>query len=105
MGAGARLDWDRMRMDPTDLSDVTGATYSYLVNGHGTPENWTGLFQPGERVRLRIINASAMTNFNVRLPGLPMRVVQCDGQNVRPACSRRLTRTRAWCRSSTRCRA
>ena len=79
-----RLDWGAMRMDPTDLSDVTGATYSYLVNGHGTPENWTGLFQPGERVRLRIINASAMTNFNVRLPGLPMRVVQCDGQNVRP---------------------
>ena len=79
-----RLDWGAMRMDPTDLSDVTGATYSYLVNGHGTPENWTGLFQPGERVRLRIINASAMTNFNLRLPGLAMTVVQCDGQHVQP---------------------
>lgn len=79
-----RLRWGAMRMDPTDLSDVTGSTYSFLVNGHGTAENWTGLFQPGERVRLRIINASAMTNFNVRLPGLPMTVVQCDGQNVQP---------------------
>jgi CopA family copper-resistance protein len=73
-----------MRMDPTDISDVTGSTYSFLVNGHGTAENWTGLFVPGEKVRLRIINASAMTNFNVRLPGLPMTVVQCDGQPVQP---------------------
>ena len=81
---GERLQWGAMRMDPTDVSDVTGSTYSFLVNGHGTAENWTGLFTPGERVRLRIINASAMTNFNVRLPGLPMTVVQCDGQNVQP---------------------
>jgi CopA family copper-resistance protein len=79
-----RVAWGAMRMDPTDVADVTGATYSYLVNGHGTAENWTGLFTPGERVRLRIINASAMTNFNVRLPGLAMTVVACDGQNVRP---------------------
>ncbi|WP_088184598.1 copper resistance system multicopper oxidase [Sphingobium sp. Z007] len=79
-----RIDWGKMRMDPTDISDVTGSTYSFLINGHGTPENWTGLFTPGERVRLRIINASAMTNFNVRLPGLPMAVVQCDGQHVQP---------------------
>ena len=79
-----RIDWGKMRMDPTDISDVTGSTYSFLINGHGTPENWTGLFTPGERVRLRIINASAMTNFNVRLPGLPMTVVQCDGQHVQP---------------------
>jgi CopA family copper-resistance protein len=79
-----RLEWGAMRMDPTDISDVTGSTYSYLINGHGTAENWTGLFAPGERVRLRIINASAMTNFNVRLPGLPMTVVQCDGQPVQP---------------------
>ncbi|WP_097091349.1 copper resistance system multicopper oxidase [Novosphingobium sp. Chol11] len=79
-----RLRWGAMRMDPTDISDVTGSTYSFLVNGHGTAENWTGLFTPGERVRLRIINASAMTNFNVRLPGLPMTVVQCDGQHVQP---------------------
>ncbi|MDP1027580.1 copper resistance system multicopper oxidase [Sphingomonas sp. KR1UV-12] len=79
-----RIDWGQMRMDPTDVSDVTGSTYSYLVNGHGTAENWTGLFAPGERVRLRIVNASAMTNFNVRLPGLAMTVVQCDGQHVQP---------------------
>ena len=82
--ASERLKWGAMRMDPTDISDVTGSTYSFLVNGHGTAENWTGLFSPGERVRLRIINASAMTNFNVRLPGLPMTVVQCDGQHVQP---------------------
>jgi CopA family copper-resistance protein len=79
-----RREWGAMRMDPTDISDVTGSTYAYLVNGHGTAENWTGLFVPGEAVRLRIINASAMTNFNLRLPGLPMTVVQCDGQNVQP---------------------
>lgn len=79
-----RIEWGAMRMDPTDISDISGATYRYLVNGHGTDENWTGLFAPGERVRLRIINASAMTNFNVRLPGLPMTVVQCDGQDVQP---------------------
>ena len=79
-----RLAWGRMRMDPTDISDVTGATYSYLVNGHGPNDNWTALFTPGERVRLRIINASAMTLFNVRIPGLRLTVVQNDGQNVRP---------------------
>ena len=79
-----RIEWGAMRMDPTDISDVTGATYSFLANGHGTPENWTGLFAPVERVRLRIINASAMNNFKVRLPGLPMTVVQCDGQHVQP---------------------
>lgn len=79
-----RLAWGAMRMDPTDISDVTGSTYSYLVNGHDTVENWTGLFTPGERVRLRIINGSAMTNFNIRLPDLPMTVVQCDGQNIQP---------------------
>lgn len=79
-----RLMWDRMRMDPTDISDITGLTYTYLVNGHGPQENWTGLFRPGERVRLRVINASAMTVFNVRIPGLRMTVVQADGNNVRP---------------------
>ena len=77
-----RAMWGKMRMDPTDIADVNGSTYSYLVNGHGSRENWTGLFTPGERVRLRIINASAMTNFNVRLPGLPMTVVSADGQHV-----------------------
>ncbi|WP_374596959.1 copper resistance system multicopper oxidase [Sphingosinicella sp.] len=79
-----RLEWGAMRMSPADISDVTGATYTYLVNGHGPAENWTGLFNPGERVRLRIINASAMTIFNVRIPGLPMTVVNADGENVRP---------------------
>jgi len=63
---------------------VTGSTYHYLVNGHDSGANWTGLFAPGERVRLRIINASAMTNFNIRIPGLPMTVVAADGQNVQP---------------------
>ncbi|WP_107045258.1 copper resistance system multicopper oxidase [Sphingomonas sp. STIS6.2] len=82
--AGERRMWGGMRMDPTDVSDVTGATYTYLVNGHGPADNWTALFTPGERVRLRIMNASAMTNFNVRIPGLKMTVVQADGQNVRP---------------------
>jgi CopA family copper-resistance protein len=81
--SGRRM-WGGMRMDPTDIADVTGSTYSYLVNGHGHAENWTGLFVPGEWVRLRIVNASSMTNFNVRLPGLPMTVVAADGQNVQP---------------------
>ncbi|HEX2138266.1 MAG TPA: copper resistance system multicopper oxidase [Woeseiaceae bacterium] len=79
-----RLMWDRMRMSPTDIADVTGSAYTYLVNGHGPQENWTGLFRPGERVRLRVINASAMTVFNFRLPGLPLTVVQADGNDVRP---------------------
>ena len=82
-GADRRM-WGGMRMDPTDISDITGSTYSYLVNGHDSAGNWTGLFTPGERVRLRIINASAMTNFNIRIPGLPMTVVQADGLAVQP---------------------
>ncbi len=84
MSASDRAMWGRMRMDPTDIADVTAATYTYLVNGHGPQENWTGLFRPGERVRLRFINAATMTIFNVRIPGLPMTVVSADGQNVRP---------------------
>ncbi len=79
-----RAMWGKMRMDPTDIADVTGATYTFLVNGHGPRENWTGLFRPGERVRLRFINASAMTIFNIRIPGLPMTIVSADGQNVQP---------------------
>lgn len=78
------LAWSRMRMDPTDISDVTGATYDYLCNGHSSAENWTGLFEPGERVRLRIINAGAMTYFDLRIPGLPMKVVAADGIEVDP---------------------
>ncbi|GFE76872.1 copper resistance system multicopper oxidase [Novosphingobium sp. TCA1] len=79
-----RLAWAQMRMDATDISDVTGATYSFLINGHGQAENWTGLFRPGEKVRLRVINASSMTNFNFRVPGLPLTVVAADGNPVQP---------------------
>ncbi len=79
-----RLMWGAMRMNPADIADVTGATYTYLLNGHSPAENWTGLFTPGERVRLRFINAAAMSIFNVRIPGLPMTVVQADGLNVEP---------------------
>jgi len=79
-----RVMWGGMRMDPTDISDVNGSTYTFLVNGHGPQDNWTALFTPGERVRLRIINASSMTTFNVRIPGLRLNIVQADGQNVRP---------------------
>ena len=82
--AAERRMWAEMRMDPTDILDVTGATYHYLVNAHDSGANWTGLFTPGERVRLRIINAAAMTNFNVHIPGLPMTVIAADGQNVQP---------------------
>ena len=74
----------RMRMDPTDISDVTEAAYKFLINGYSPQENWTGLFRPGERVRLRIINAAAQTTFNLRIPGLPMTVVATDGIEVRP---------------------
>jgi CopA family copper-resistance protein len=79
-----RLEWARERMDPTDISDVTAAVYTFLVNGHGPDDNWTALFRPGERVRLRFINAAAQTIFNVRIPGLRMSIVAADGQNVRP---------------------
>lgn len=79
-----RMMWGAMRMNRTDIADVTGATYTFLTNGHSPAENWQGLFKPGERVRLRFINASAMTIFNVRIPGLPMTIVQSDGLNVRP---------------------
>lgn len=79
-----RAMWGAMRMDPADVADVTGSTYIYLVNGHGPQDNWTALFTPGERVRLRFVNASAMTTFNVRIPGLAMAIVAADGLNVRP---------------------
>ncbi|MBI5942525.1 MAG: copper resistance system multicopper oxidase [Caulobacterales bacterium] len=79
-----RVEWAKMRMDPADVSDVTGSVYTFLINGHGPDDNWTALFNPGERVRLRFVNAAAMTIFNVRIPGLSMKVVQSDGQNVKP---------------------
>jgi CopA family copper-resistance protein len=79
-----RAAWGEMRMKPTDLADVSGYTYTYLMNGTAPAGNWTGLFKPGERVRLRVINGSSMTYFDVRIPGLKMTVVAADGQNVHP---------------------
>ena len=79
-----RRMWARMRMMATDILDVTGSTYTYLANGRGPEEGLEFLFNPGERVRLRIINGSAMTFFNVRIPGVKFWVVGADGQNVRP---------------------
>jgi CopA family copper-resistance protein len=79
-----RIDWAKMLMDPTDISDVTGVASTFLMNGHGPADNWTGLFKPGERVRLRLINAAGQMVFNVRIPGLKLTVVSADGQNVRP---------------------
>ena len=76
--------WGRMRMDPTDLADVSGYTYTYLMNGVTPAGNWTGLFKRGEQVRLRFINGSSMTFFDVRIPGLKMTVVAADGQDVEP---------------------
>jgi CopA family copper-resistance protein len=79
-----RRMWGAMRMNPTDLADVSGYTYTYLMNGTAPAGNWTGLFKPGERVRLRFINGSAMSYFDVRIPGLKMTVVAADGQYVHP---------------------
>ncbi|OYV34857.1 MAG: copper resistance protein CopA [Rhodospirillales bacterium 20-64-7] len=79
-----RLEWGKMRMSPTDILDVTGATYTYLVNGQSPAANWTALFRPGERVRLRFINGSSMSIFDVRIPGLKLTVVQADGNDVEP---------------------
>jgi CopA family copper-resistance protein len=88
MGFGAavedRLMWDKMRMSPRDLSDVTGATYTYLMNGITPSGDWTALFRPGEKIRLRFINGSSMSYFDVRIPGLKMTVVAADGQDVHP---------------------
>ena len=77
-----RKMWGDMRMDPTDLADVTG--YTFLINGCGPEDNWTGLFRPGEKVRLRFINGSAMTLFDVRIPGLKTTIVRADGNAVQP---------------------
>lgn len=87
-GWGATIEerkmWGAMRMSATDIADVTGAGYTYLMNGHDPERNWTGLFKAGDKVRLRVINGSAMSFFNVRIPGLAMTVVQADGQNIQP---------------------
>ncbi|WP_273825682.1 copper resistance system multicopper oxidase [Pseudomonas asplenii] len=79
-----RRMWAEMRMNPTDLADVSGYTYTYLMNGQAPAGNWTGVFKPGEKVRLRFINACAMSYFDVRIPGLRMTVVAADGQPVHP---------------------
>lgn len=79
-----RWAWAQMNMTPTDIADVTGATYTYLLNGQAPDGNWTGVYRPGERIRLRLINASAMTYFDFRIPGLKLTVVAVDGQNVEP---------------------
>ena len=76
--------WAKMRMSSRDIADVTGSTYTYLLNGHSPQENWNALFKAGERVRLRVINGSAMSYFDVRIPGLKMTVVAADGQPVQP---------------------
>ncbi|EPC01086.1 copper-resistance protein CopA [Litchfieldella anticariensis FP35 = DSM 16096] len=82
--AQMRAMWAQMRMSSRDIADVTGSTYTYLLNGHAPGENWTALFKPGERIRLRVINGSAMSYFDVRIPGLKMTVVAADGQPVQP---------------------
>lgn len=79
-----RMMWGKMRMSPVDLADVTSATYTYLMNGNSPQMNWTGIFNPGETVRLRFINAAAMSTFDVRIPGLDMKVVMVDGKKVKP---------------------
>lgn len=84
-----RLAWARMRMDPTDATDG-GRQWQFLVHGQRVQDNWTALFKPGERIRLRLINASAMNFFDVSIPGLDLTVVQADGQNVRPVKVREL---------------
>ncbi|EIM00597.1 copper resistance transmembrane protein [Rhodanobacter thiooxydans LCS2] len=79
-----RKMWNQMRMNPTDLSDVSGYTYTYLMNGAAPAGNWTGIFKPGEKIRLRFINGSSSTFFDVRIPGLKMTVIAADGQDVQP---------------------
>jgi len=79
-----RKMWNQMRMSDRDISDVTGTTYTFLMNGHTPEQGWTGLFNKGEKIRLRFINAAAMTLFDVRIPDVKMTVVAADGQNIEP---------------------
>lgn len=79
-----RSMWNKMRMSARDLLDVTGSTYTYLINGRDNSTNWTALYKPGEKIRLRVINGSAMTFFDFRIPGLEMTVVSADGQPIKP---------------------
>ena len=84
MSGAERRMWAEMRMLPTDIADVSAPTYTYLANGRGAGEGLEYLFRRGERIRQRVINGSAMTFFNLRIPGLPMTVIAADGQNVKP---------------------
>jgi len=79
-----RLSWSKARMSPTDFSDISAATYTFLMNGHSPNGNWTGLAKVGERVRLRFIGAATATFFDVRIPGLKLTVISTDGQRVEP---------------------
>lgn len=80
----ARKMWNQMRMVPTDFTDLSAHTYTYLMNGVNPASNWTGLFQKGEKIRLRFINGSAQTIFDVRIPNLKLTVIASDGQAVEP---------------------
>ena len=86
MGLGKAVkaagQWGKMNMMPTDLADVEG--YTFMMNGKSPHQNWTGVFKPGEKVRLRFINAASMTIYDVRIPGLKMTVIAADGQPVEP---------------------
>jgi len=79
-----RKMWNQMRMSDRDLSDVTGYTYTYLMNGHTPNSHYKAPFKQGEKIRLRFINASAMTFFDIRIPNLKMMVVATDGNNIEP---------------------
>lgn len=79
-----RKMWNQMRMNPTDLADLSASTMTFLMNGTTPSGNWTGLFRPGEKVRLRFINGSSNTFYDVRIPGLKLTVIQTDGVNVDP---------------------
>lgn len=82
MSGSERRMWGVMRMNPRDISDVTASTYTYMINGHGPADDLQLAFTAGERIRLRIINGSAMTFFNVRIPGVPMKIIAADGIDV-----------------------
>ena len=84
MSGEERRMWAEMRMPATDIMDIGAPTYTFLANGRGPTEGLEYLFRSGERIRLRVINGSAQSFFNVRIPGLPMTVIAADGQNVRP---------------------
>jgi len=81
---GMRKMWNEMRMSPADLADVSGETFTFLMNGQTPNGNWTGIFEPGETIRLRFINGSSNTFFDVRIPGLKLTVISADGQDVEP---------------------